>query len=43
LCSAIGAETPPLPAETHERGQALFRATGRNERPEIVTLHPPAA
>ena len=42
FCHAIAVEAPPLPPEAPERGQALYWAKGRDERPEIVTLHPPA-
>ncbi len=42
FCHAIAAEAPPLPSEALPRGQALFWRKARNERPELVTLHPPA-
>jgi HAD superfamily hydrolase (TIGR01484 family) len=42
FCRAISAETPQLPPKALPRGQALFWRKVRNERPEVVTLHPPA-
>jgi HAD superfamily hydrolase (TIGR01484 family) len=42
FCRAIAVEKPELPSEAPERGQALFWNKGQDERPEIVTLHPPA-
>jgi len=42
FCHAIVVRAPPLPPQAPERGQALYWAKGRNERPGIVTLHPPA-
>ncbi|HKN30044.1 MAG TPA: HAD family hydrolase [Roseiarcus sp.] len=42
FCHGIAAETPPLPSKALPRGQALFWSKGRNEPPEVVTLHPPA-
>ncbi len=40
FCRAIGVEAPSLPPQPLERGQALFWRKGRNERPEVVELHP---
>jgi len=42
FCRAIAAEPPPLPSQPVERGHALYWSKGRNERLEIVALHPPA-
>lgn len=42
FCRAIVTETPPLPAQAPERGQAHYWGKGPAERPEVVTLHPPA-
>ena len=41
FCHAIAAETPP-PVRGSARGQALFWRKARKERPEVVTLPPPA-
>ena len=41
FCRAIAAEAPPLPSKSLPRGQALVWRKGRNERPEVVALHPP--
>ncbi|HZZ61155.1 MAG TPA: HAD-IIB family hydrolase [Roseiarcus sp.] len=41
FCRAIGAEALPMPSKAIPRGQALFWRRQSDQRPEIVTLHPP--
>ena len=43
LRARVGRPPPPVPSGKPKPGQALFWAKGRNERPEVVTLYPPAA
>jgi phosphoglycolate phosphatase (TIGR01487 family) len=42
FCRALSIEAPPLPLRAPELGQALLWRRRRNERPDIITLHPPA-
>src|SRR5205814_1103725 len=42
FCRAVATEPPPLPPQVLEPSQALYWGKGRGERPEVVTLHPPA-